>query len=432
MSDQLLVGSAESDITPPIGTELCGSLRPRVSDGIDDPLLVKAVVIESEGVEMAMGVFDLTMLTQDVGDEAIRLAAEATGIAADNMLWATTQTHSGPYTVDFFEETMGAKVDRAYLDTLPGKFATAVAAAQAAKKPARMSRMRGYEHATAHNRRLRFKGGRQLNTWLLNRGEEDLQCLGTAGPVDPELGVIAFDDMNGNLIAILFHFTLHVNTHFGTHLSADFPAVVASRMREHFGPQVVTLHLPGCSGDINKTIMTYREVGDRLANVMVPLLRGRQPLAGPLLLAVCKREITVSYRDFSIDQEQRIEESQWDPASKEFFRRELAVMRREGITEAVAPLAVWRLGDVSFAHIPGELFVECGLQIKEHSPFPWTFPVELAGGYLGYLVTPSAWDAGGYESLISRVGNIDVAGVESMVSTELTMLRELHEGAAGE
>ncbi|MFC1452977.1 hypothetical protein ACFLSJ_06485, partial [Verrucomicrobiota bacterium] len=66
----------------------------------------------------------------------------------------------------------------------------------------------------------------------------------------------------------------------------------------------------------------------------------------------------------------------------------------------------------------------------EHSPFPWTFPVELSGGWLGYLVTQAAWEAGGYESLVSRVGAIDVSGVESIVRTVLEMLQHLHKDIA--
>ncbi|MFC1453239.1 hypothetical protein ACFLSJ_07860, partial [Verrucomicrobiota bacterium] len=292
-TEALLVGAAERDITPPVGTHLCGALVPRISTGVDDPLLVKAVVIESRGFKLALVVLDLTMLPQEAGDEAIRLASTATGIPRHHVFWATTQTHSAPYTTGIFEETMGAKADDAYLAKLPQTFAAAVVAADAAKEPARMCRLRGYEFTTAHNRRLRFKGGRQINTWLLGHGETDRQCLGAAGPIDPELGVIAFDNMRGDIMAVLFHFTLHVNTHFGTRFSADFPAVVAARMREHFGPQVVTMHLPGCSGDVNKTPMTYREVGDRLADVITPLLRGRQPLDGPFPLGACKREIVV-------------------------------------------------------------------------------------------------------------------------------------------
>ena len=74
MSGQLALGVAEVDITPPVGTQMCGYLTPRTSDGIDDPLLVKAIVFEAGGERIALGVFDLTLLWRSEGDEAIRLA----------------------------------------------------------------------------------------------------------------------------------------------------------------------------------------------------------------------------------------------------------------------------------------------------------------------------------------------------------------------
>jgi hypothetical protein len=90
-------------------------------------------------------------------------------------------------------------------------------------------------------------------------------------------------------------------------------------------------------------------------------------------------------------------------------------------------LQAWRIGDVAFASLPGEVFVEWGLKIKAESPFPWTFCVELGGDYLGYLVTEQAWRAGGYESLTARSARPSVDGVAMMVEADLALLRKLWE-----
>jgi hypothetical protein len=100
-------------------------------------------------------------------------------------------------------------------------------------------------------------------------------------------------------------------------------------------------------------------------------------------------------------------------------------MREDGITEIKTLLQAWRIGDTGFVSLPGELFVEWGLKIKGESPFPWTFPVEMGGDYLGYLVTEQAWKAGGYESLIARSARPSWEGAEMMVNEALDMLNEL-------
>lgn len=427
----LLVGTCELDITPRVGTPLCGSLEPRPSEGVDDPLYAKAVVLESEGTRLAYVILDVAVLERAEGDQAVRLASERTGIPPEHIVWTCSHTHTGPYTC-FDEEMGGGVVDGEWLAALPEKIAECVAAADAAKVPARASRARGYCAGLAQTRRYRFKGGRHINTWLLSGAEADLQCIGAASPIDPELGVLAFEDEAGEMLALLFHFTLHANTNFGSRFSGDYPAVVASRMRERFGPQCATLYVPGACGDQNTTGGRHREVGDALAEVIFRSLPDRRPLPEPLRLGACKREVVVTCHDPQVDQEERIRLSQWSPAQQAFFRRSQQIMRREGKTQAATVVQAWHIGEVGFASLPGEPFVEWGFRLKQESPFPWTYMVELGGDYMGYLITQDAWEGGGYESLVSCVCRVTPAGVATMVDTTLEMLRELHAACQGQ
>jgi hypothetical protein len=59
---------------------------------------------------------------------------------------------------------------------------------------------------------------------------------------------------------------------------------------------------------------------------------------------------------------------------------------------------VIRFGDAVFCSAPGELFVEWGLQMKQWSPFPYTFIAELANDSVGYIPTYEAFRRGGYET----------------------------------
>jgi len=420
MSNQFLVGAAEVDITPPVGTALAGSLKPRTSIGVDDPLTFKAVVLESGGVKLAYVLADLIVLGREIGDEAVALTSSRTGIPPTNILWAASHTHTGPYTMPLF----GGEINQEWLDGLPEKFAQAVAAAHKSRRPARMIRKRGYCLKMIHNRRLKFKDGREINTWLLHRGEEEIQCLGAAAPVDPEVGILCFDDEQGVPIAILWHFSLHTNANFGPRFSADYPGVVAGRLRERFGAGVVPIFMPGAEADINP-LASYCQVGDELASVIIQNLDKRQPGKGGIKLGALKAEVVVPWRDLTVDQEKRIKDSQWLPTDQAVFRKELELMRKAGVRESRTVIQAWRIGEIGFASLPGELFIEWGLKIKAESPFPWTFPVELGADYLGYLVTEQAWRAGGYESLIARSARPSVEGVAKMVDTALDLLGRL-------
>ena len=123
-SDMLMAGAAEVDITPPVGTALAGDLKPRKSEGVQDPLTIKAIVLSSGGVKLAYVLLDLIALERKEGDAAVSLAALRTGIPEQNIVWAASHTHTGPYTVRLFEDAF--PIDEAWLAGIPGKFADAV------------------------------------------------------------------------------------------------------------------------------------------------------------------------------------------------------------------------------------------------------------------------------------------------------------------
>jgi len=415
MTNTLLVGAAEIDVTPAAGTPLCGNLIPRPSTGTDDPLTFKAIALEHDGVKLVYVLADALFLDRAVGDQLVAVAAQRTGIPEQNIVWAASHTHTGLH-------SRGAE-NAAWVASLPEKFGQVVELAHAARRPARLCLERGYCTTLIHNRRLKYKDGREINTWLLHGGEQEVQCLGSAAPIDPEVGILSFDDEHGVPIAILWHFTVHTNANFGPRFSADYPGVVAGRLRERFGPATVPIFMPGAFGDINGTVPDttrdhhgYRLIGNQLADVIIQRLDQRKPRQCTPTLGALKQEITVPYRDFTVDQEQRLKASQWAPDAAAHFRRQLEAVRQAGIKEQRTLIQAWRIGDIGFASVPGELFVEWGLKIKAESPFPWTFPVFLGGDCLGYLVTPQAWQAGGYESLITQYSTVSVEGVAKMVA----------------
>jgi hypothetical protein len=133
MSDGLLVGTYEVDITPKIGTLLAGGIYPRVSKGVHDPLMAKAIVLESNGTRLAYVILDLLVLTRREGDRAVEMASELSGIPPQNIVWATSHTHSGPYTMPLFGTTEEEVVDSEWLSSLPENFAHCVAKADERK-----------------------------------------------------------------------------------------------------------------------------------------------------------------------------------------------------------------------------------------------------------------------------------------------------------
>ena len=358
MEQHLLVGTAEIDITPPVGTALAGALKPKISEGIADPLYVKAIVLESHGAQLAYVVLDLIKFHRKEGDRAVTLASRQSGIPEQNIVWAATHTHCGPYLTpnDSFGRFGQTEemCNQAWIDQLPQKIADCVTQAKESLEPARMNRLRALNVNLSQNRRIRFKDGRQRNTWLLGAppahwppqpGAEEFQSLGSAGPTDPEIGILSFENPQGTLLAVLFQFALHTNTHNHKLLmSSDYPAVVAARLRERFGPQVSTLFMLGPCADLNRTGGSHREVGDALAQNIIQAIENRGPGTESVPLNSIKRECVIPYRDLSLDQEDRVRASLCDEEGVKAFRQEIEIMRREGVTESKTLLQAWRIG----------------------------------------------------------------------------------------
>ncbi|MCA9133217.1 MAG: hypothetical protein KDA45_08680, partial [Planctomycetales bacterium] len=82
----LLVGVAETDITPPTGFPMAGYYHERLAEGTIDPLKAKAIVFRQGDTAGALVVCDLIGIATDLSREVRRLAAERTKIPAENIV----------------------------------------------------------------------------------------------------------------------------------------------------------------------------------------------------------------------------------------------------------------------------------------------------------------------------------------------------------
>jgi hypothetical protein len=60
------------------------------------------------------------------------------------------------------------------------------------------------------------------------------------------------------------------------------------------------------------------------------------------------------------------------------------------------------MGDILLVGLPGEIFVEIGLNIKRKSGFKHTFICELSNDYIGYVPTKEAFQEPGYEVGVAK------------------------------
>ena len=409
----MLLGTASIDITPPVGTPMAGSLRPRTSVGIDDPLLCKAMVLGNDETRLALVTLDLIAWTKRRSDEPRATIAAQAGIAPEHVLINCSHTHSGPYTDESLDLAGG--LDEAYLARVKEAISQAVCQAATNLLPVAVGTVKTSFGGVGRNRRLLRPDGSAINAWLATA--EERESLPLAGPNDEDLLAWVFFH-ESRPAATLWNYTVHVNAHFGTSFSADYPGRVAASLQEEFGADFFSLFLPGACGDINH-IVGFEQVHRRLSEAMQEVVRRATP-GDCDALGAAWREVRLGVRDREPFQEAEIR-SKW-PDGFEVFENEDRLLKADPQDDVTTVVQALRIGEGAIAATPGETFAELGLDIKQRSPHSMAAVAELCNDIIGYIPTLEAFRQGGYETFRSRWARVVPGSGEILVAELVGML----------
>ena len=395
-------GCAQEVITPPLGVLLAGYFHDRVAERVRDDLFARAVVIESQGERVALVSCDLISMDGEIADRAKEIVEKETGIPAERVLIGATHTHTGPelrqnHAVDPAEE---------WADGLPGRIAAAVKRAtegmfSGTLRPGRIG-VTGY----SFNRLFRMKDGSELF------GRRPAETVGVAGPIDPELQTLSLVDEQERLRGLVVNFALHVDVIGGgsaDFVSADWPGELAGNIAAVYGDEVVTVFLQGTAGDINHnphdpTFLPRSgpekavQLGRALAGAAVCAAERAEPMMEVPLRSEIET-LSIPYYTRDADLMAEVEELRKKPEPTPFERY---IIEKGGSwphdgQDAAVPVQAMRIGEVGLVALPAEIFARIGLEIKQFSPAPFTFAVELANADVSiYVPTTDQAERGAY------------------------------------
>ena len=195
MANVLQAGAAQTDITPPLGAFLTGSFNLRPAEDIDDPLYSKAVVIDNGETRVALVILDLIAVPRDIVERIRALVTEHVEIPPENVMIACTHTHTGPQTRQGGREPR----DEAYIDSMIRKVSDSVRLAVRRLQPARIAWGQGEQHDISFCRRFLMKDG----TVRTNPGHNNPDIVKPVSPIDPTVGVLYIEDLEGNPITVV-------------------------------------------------------------------------------------------------------------------------------------------------------------------------------------------------------------------------------------
>lgn len=436
----LRAGAATSNITPPLGTRIVGGFAPYPAEHIHDELHARCLVFDDGTTKIALVVCDLLGLHRSVSVEARQLIEQQTGIPPANVLISATHTHSAGTALGTNRYANEQELDD-YQRFVARRIADGVRRALNLLRPAEVAFTSVDVPEQVHNRRWLMREGSvppnpfgQVDTVRTNPPARSPDLIEPAGPVDPAVSIIAVREPDGPLISVYSAYSLHYVGGSGrAHVSADYFAMFCEKLKKLQGldeadPPFVALLANGTSGDINnidrlnpqprgERYERMREVADDVAGKVHAALEKIDSWQGRATLDARFRELELSWRE--VDGELlrwavKVEEeaprvaggdvpvgAKW-ATTREFVRplsysgRVQLLADAEG--PALVPVQVLRIGDIAIGTSPCETFAEIGLEFKERSPWPHSFMVSLAHGYIGYLPTPRHFELGGYET----------------------------------
>ena len=432
-------GRAKVVITPPVGAVIGNSYGITVSTGVSSDVHAKAVVFELGGVKAALVACDMISLHPPIVRKTREQVAARTGVAPERVILAATHCHAGPQTYPLFltlATPEARRLSEQYVEALPGLIAESVKLAEADLQPARISVGRGREDGISFNRRFLLRDG----SVKMNPGRRNAAIVRPVGPIDPEVGVVYIESLQGAPLATIVNFALHVAIVGGNRVSADYPHTLAQVLSRVKGDAMLTVFINGMSGNINHIdVQNPRQlsgepeaarVGSILAAAVLKAYRDLQPVL-PTSLQAVSRPVPVATPP---------------PPSASELENARAVLKRHGqgasfpqVIQAwrlvdwaeYSPKGVWESEvqaivfgrDLALVGYPGDSFVELGLMIKGNSPFAFTFVTEQSGnGSISYVPNEKAFPEGSYEVDSARVAP---GGGEVLATAAVRLLTEL-------
>lgn len=405
----MLWSFAKEDITPPAGLWQDGfANRAHPSDGVLDPLMVRAAAVKSGSNAFLFLAVEALVLTNDRAEGIRRRVANGCGVGRHQVMVAATHTHGAPMSMPTEHEEEYEQ----WWETLTGKAVVAAVRAVESLKPARFDVAAGLSRIGINRREFTEKG--------VMIGENPKAVF------DKSLRALRVTGEDGKLTGVILQGACHpvCMREKNTKYTGDWPGR-ACRILEERNEGAVFLYFNGGCGDVNPKRYAGESDGECLERTVCTFLEDAERLLKKPFEAHDDGEIACADSVFDVplvkpkrdglvedleEWRKRMSlapDDSWDKIIGIYCGRftENALKHMEEHRPYVMPStlqAVRLAGDVTFFGLPFETFSATSkglahslgeLGMGKES----VFTVGYANGINGYLPTARAMREGGYE-----------------------------------
>lgn len=388
---QFRASAVKVNVTPSTPQWLRG-YDPRLSDGVHDSIFLKIVGLDDGDKQFFLVSSDFVGYPIQLYDRVAAILKQNYNI--ENLWWGTTHSHSAPELGPQFkgipfphmaarrEKANKHEIDTTYTMLLVNKLIKGILEAQKALVPARMGVGWGFSNANINRRAIDENGKASLG---LN---PDL-------PTDKRIGLLRIDKLDGRPLALIANYPMH-GTVLGPQsleISGDAPGIVGEYVEEKIG--VPMLYINGAAGNMAPIYSVYPS--PRAGHLdQFKVLLGDRILDAYKKIPTTTTNLKLTFGALIVETP-RMTGLDWPEDLKEYSRT-----TKEGVNLVRLPIRFLKINeDIAIWSAPVEMFCEIPMEIRSHSPFPYTFYFGYMNGSLGYFPIAEAWKYGGYEPAVS-------------------------------
>jgi hypothetical protein len=374
------------DITPGDAQMLLG-YQDRKSTGVLDHIYHRIVALDDGKTQFYLVSTDICEYSPAIYDKVAARLEKELGIKPLNFIWTTTHTHSapevGPAGLEalFLGERYTHEVDANYTAMIEQTLIDGIRKARQDLVPARLGVGWGFSQANINRRAVDVDGQASLG-------------LNPDGVVDRRIGLLRIDREDGTPLFLIANYPVH-GTVLGPDnllISGDVPGVVSEYVEKKIGAPV--LFINGAQGNMAPIYSVYHDAESGHLGQFRVLLGDR--------ILEANRKITSTTGDVTLTLGSLVLETprkqglSWVPDLESYSGN------KAGASMVRLPLRFLKINeDVAIWSAPLELFCEISNEIRDRSPFTYTFYFGLSNGWLGYLLPESEYKYGGYETTVT-------------------------------
>lgn len=396
-------GAAQVAITPKQPTWMAGyGSRTKPSEGAIHDLWAKALVLEDEsGRKAVLVTLDLCGIGRELSLKIRGRLKSELGIERDHVVLSCSHTHSGPVVGDnligmYPMNDAQRQVVVEYAQFLSDSIVEVTTQAVKNLRPAKLAWGTGRADFAVNRRNNKEPEVPELR----NR-------LALQGPVDHDVPVLRVQAADNKTLAVVFGYACHCTVLSFNKFCGDY-AGFAQLAVEKNNPGAQAMFVAGCGADQNpiprRTIELAQGYGEKLAaGVQRVLESAMEPITTPLKASYSEIELGFG----TMPTRAQIEE---DSKSKTLAiaNRAKALLKTldakgELPSSYPYPVQAWRLGELTWVFLGGEVVVDYSLRIKRNLGSSHTWVSSYCNDVPAYIPSLRVLKEGGYEGATSMI-----------------------------